>query len=92
MGMIDDENPANLEKVKERGDKPMIPALIAAGGSLLSGLFGQAAEKKKQEREAAAKMQESATQNEIGANQAMSQGQGKAFGSLMDAWKSALLK
>lgn len=65
---------------------------IGAAGSLLEGLFGAAAKKKAQERELAAKKEESAVQNEIGGAQAMSAGQGKAFGSLMDAWKSALLR
>lgn len=89
--MLDEESGRNREGAKGMSTD-IASAGIGAAGGLLGGLFDAAAKKKAQGRELAAKQAESAVTNEIGGAQAMNQGQSKAFGSLMDAWKSALLK
>lgn len=67
-----------------------LQAGIPVVGGLLGGLFSAAAEKKRQAREQAAKMQEQATNIQIGAAQQLSQGEMNALQNLQQAYQRSL--
>lgn len=67
-----------------------VPVLIGAGGSILQGLFGAAAERKKREKEQAQRQRELATRAEIGASKSMSEGQQAALQRLIEGFGKAL--